>query len=164
MSETPTSHDSCAVCGSPLPAGARFCPVCGNRIEGGQPARGGLGSVSSVESPDIDAEQPTVQSPIVSGPINEPPVMQTPPASVADQSLTPPQPPPAWAATPQQWSGAPPPAARHEPGRSRTFWILIAVFGFIVFCCCALMFALFVISWSDSSFQSQIMGAIFQAI
>lgn len=143
MSETPNPSGICPVCGSPLPDGARFCPVCGTRVEsvsqGRDENRDAIDATldEGVTGPD----QPTVQAPIVSSPIDSPPA-GAPPAD------------PIWAATAEQWPTEPATVTATNWRRSRTFWVIVAVFGFIVFCCCGILFTLFIVAARDSSFQA----------
>lgn len=158
MIDAADAHDTCPVCGSTLPDGARFCPVCGNRVRassledgsGGAPEEG-----NDTAAPGWD--QPTAQAPVAAAPIEGPPSPLPPPSP--EPTWTTPASDAAWAATPEQWPAGT--ATLNQSGwrRNRTLWVILAIFGFIVFCCCGILFTLFVISAVDGSFQTQISHA-----
>lgn len=174
MSETPRDYAVCHNCGALLPHGARFCPTCGAQVIEATPA--------STEQPASDdafrnaidaalgtssgsAEQPTVQAPIV-GPavpesVEQPEIAESQPTSptwsaTPDSASYPPMQQPAWTASSEQWPADV--STHNQPGwrRSRTTWVILAIVGFIIFCCCGILFALFVAASFDDSFQSEI--------
>lgn len=165
MSETPVAHDTCPVCGSVLPEGARFCPSCGNRIEAAGPERDEFRDAIDAALGSTGPDQPTTQAPVVLGPVEGPPApgsplpSVTPPPAAPTWTATPPE--PTWTATSEQWPADIGATRRDGWRRNRTLWIIVAIFGFIVFCCCGILFSLFIAASLDSSFQSEIsMAAI----
>ena len=147
MNETSGAEGQCPICGTRLPAGARFCPTCGHRV-----ADAPTTFQEAADEGDLfehAAEQPTLQAPTVSGSVEapEPSAYPAPPV---------PQHEPVWTASPEEWPDPMPTSRRGSWRDNRTLWIILAVFGFIVFCCCAMLFALFIAASVDSSFQSEI--------
>lgn len=179
MSETPRDYAVCHNCGALLPHGARFCPTCGAAVAAPvaapveQPAsddafRNAIDAAlgTSASQPD----QPTVQAPIVGPTESElPDESPTSESAASAQSWTPPPPgpnpsdsmqQPTWTATPEQWPADI--SSNNQTGwrKSRTTWIILAVFGFILFCCCGILFTLFVASAFDDGLQSDITMAV----
>lgn len=154
MSETPVAHDTCPVCGSVLPEGARFCPSCGNRIETAGPERDEFRGAIDAALGSTGPDQPTTQAPVVLGPVAGPPAPDSQSPSVAPPPAAPPE--PTWTAVSEQWPSGIGATRRDGWRRNRTLWIIVAIFGFIVFCCCGILFSLFIAASLDSSFQSEI--------
>jgi len=173
MSETPRDCAVCHNCGALLPHGARFCPTCGAQVIDATPASAEQPAGDDAFRNAIDAalgtvpdsaDQPTVQAPIVGPAV--PDTVTPPPPDPQPTSPTwsvppepanyPPSQQPAWTASSEQWPADV--STHNQPGwrRSRTTWVILAIVGFIIFCCCGILFALFVAASFDDSFQSEI--------
>lgn len=153
MSATSAAPENCPICGRSLPGGARFCPSCGHRIDASQlPRDEFLDAIDAAAGEDAyESEQPTIQAPVVAGPVAGP----SPPGGQPPGAPAPPF-EPAWSATPEQWPADVAERSRGGWRQNRTLWIILAIFGFIVFCCCGILFSLFIAASVDSSFQSEI--------
>jgi len=131
-------QQTCHLCGGIVPVGALYCPSCGARQTHAADAspRSFEDAIASVLGDESDPA-PTAPS----GEASEPS-----PATFEPVSATPPPLPlPAtqgWAtADPAAHGGWPAFAAdQAKASRNRTLWIVLAVFGFIVFCCCGATF------------------------
>jgi hypothetical protein len=169
MSEQPDQTRICPTCGNTVPAMARYCPSCGTRLD---PA-------TAYTADDFeDALADVLEAPVEDAPIAQPaaqPLTPTPSPVSADQptAALPPITAPTpgqhteWTASPSDWatsSGQPgtwtaqPPTAT-TPARqrgNRTLWIILAIVGFIIFCCCGSFFALLLVAENDTAFQQEV--------
>ncbi|MEX1158211.1 MAG: zinc-ribbon domain-containing protein [Thermomicrobiales bacterium] len=157
MSEQSAETRACPTCGSTIPAMARYCPSCGTRLNptaaySADDFEDALADV--LDEPDD--EQPTAPDSLTVAP--DEPTAALPPIN---ETATTEQ--PEWTARASDWveptAGAgswtaPPPSMTEvKPRGNRTLWIVLAIVGFIVFCCCGAFFALFAIDASTSAFQ-----------
>lgn len=135
--ESSSSEQTCDACGNAVPPGARYCPSCGACLApvGDAGSQSFEDAIASVLGDDPGAAPPPL-----------PPTETEPDAARTFEPVSaspPPAPPASWSIPAQHeptgWATYPPPAS--EPGgRNRTLWIVLAIFGFIVFCCCGLVF------------------------
>jgi hypothetical protein len=141
---------------------ARYCPNCGTR----------LNPATAYTSDDFeDALADVLDAPDEVEPVE----VTVEPATTADQPTMPiapvvvqsSGPQPEWTASasdwtqpqaqPGTWAEQPPVAT--TPARSRgnrTLWIILAIVGFIVFCCCGSFAALVAIGSNDTAFQNEV--------
>jgi hypothetical protein len=148
MSDESEGMQVCPTCGAALPAGARYCPSCGARI---------------VLEPDAerqsfeDAIADVIDDQSTGSLTDEQPVVE-PPAEVA--VTTPAERAEEWTAAASEWTSPSTvlttPEEARRPGQNRVLWIILAIFGFIIFCCCALFFALIAIGSRDTAFQDEV--------
>ncbi|HEX5165141.1 MAG TPA: zinc-ribbon domain-containing protein [Thermomicrobiales bacterium] len=161
MSAQPDQSRRCPTCGNTVPAVARYCPNCGTRLN---PAA----SYTADEFEDALAD-------VLDAPIEEPeaapadPVVVPEPPSVTPEpeppvTITPAVEPVEWTASasdwsdptsqPGTWSAQPPIAtAPAKPRGNRTLWIILAIFGFLVFCCCGFIFVALLVDGTTSAVE-----------
>jgi hypothetical protein len=155
MSDQPSQQQTCPNCGFSLPPGARYCPECGTRVASAPYDPDAFRDAIEDAVPDTE-QPPTVPAfkPVTVQPQETPPPTPESTAPVGE----PLQAQPAWTASPAAWPSEPAYALPERRGwrENRTLWIILAIFGFIVFCCCGLGFLLFIVASFDSSFQSQV--------
>jgi hypothetical protein len=159
--ESSAGQRSCEMCGNAVPLGAQYCPSCGARLvpQGESSRQSFEDAIASVLGSDEDsspASPPAVSAAAYYEPFepetaNAPPLASQPPADAWSTSPR---------AEPSGWASYPPPTAQTGSGRSRTLWIVLAVFGFIVFCCCGLTFVSVAIASSDSATVEQVVRSL----
>jgi hypothetical protein len=162
MSEQPGQTRACPTCGNTVPSMARYCPNCGTR----------LNPTTAYTADDFeDALADVLDAPEEAAPDDLP----IEPVSTHDQPTTPvstvsvpsSDPQPEWTASasdwtqpqeqPGTWAAQPPIATTPARSRSnRTLWIILAIVGFIVFCCCGSFAALVAIGSNDTAFQNEV--------
>ena len=151
MSEQSSQQRTCPNCGFLLPPGARYCPECGTRVASGSHDPDAYRDAIEDVVPDSEKPQPAPAfKPVSVQPESSPP----PPLQGPDPQVG----QPTWTASPASWPSEPAYAVPERGGwrENRTLWIILAIFGFIVFCCCGLGFLLFIVASFDSSFQSEV--------
>jgi hypothetical protein len=136
MSEQLGQLRTCPNCNAGVPPGAQYCPSCGTRLQAsaGWDAKSFEDAIADVLEDDTPPQATTWDSPAATPP---------PPQQESQE----------WTATTATWSSAPPATAGAgtgwgvEPdvrqsrfGGNRALWIILTIFGFLVFCCCALVF------------------------
>ena len=159
MSEQSAETRACPTCGSTIPAMARYCPSCGTRLnpEAAYSADDFEDALADVlDEPDV--EQPTTPDALTIAP-DDPAATLSPTGEAAATDH------PEWTARASDWvepnAGAgswtaPPPTVIEVKSRgNRTLWIVLAIVGFIVFCCCGSFFGLLLVAESDSAFQDE---------
>lgn len=165
MSEQPVQTRTCPTCGNTVPAMARYCPICGTRLD---PAA--AYTADDFEDALADVLDAPVDEPPVDEPPDEPPASTTlsehPTESLPPVAATTPSQPTVWTASSSDWAEpsaqagtwtAPAPvAAQPKPRGKRTMWIILAILGFIIFCCCGSFFALLIVAEGDTAFQEEI--------
>jgi hypothetical protein len=140
---------------------ARYCPSCGTRLD---PA-------TAYTADDFeDALADVLEAPVDES-LAESPLPGTQPdeatAALPPVASTTPSQPTEWTASASDWSSpesapgtwtAPSPTAssRTRPRGNRTLWIILAIVGFIIFCCCGSFFALLLVAESDTAFQEEV--------
>jgi hypothetical protein len=154
MSDQPGQQQTCPNCGFVLPQHARYCPECGTRVAGAPYDPDAFRDAIEDAVPDVDEPRAIPAfKPVTPQP------QDAPPSPAPGTPIGEPQPgPPTWTASPSEWPTNPAYALPERRGwrENRTLWIILAIFGFIVFCCCGLGFLLFIVASFDSSFQSQV--------
>ena len=159
MSEEPVQPRTCPTCGNTVPTVARYCPNCGTRLDpattySADDFEDALADV--LEGPEEEqlADSLTVPTTSSDAPTEALPPTET--AAPAQQTE--------WTVRSSDWveptgqSGtwtAPPPTATipTRPRGNRTLWIILAIVGFLVFCCCGGFFAVLALAESDTAFQ-----------
>lgn len=141
--QTGQGQRTCQLCGNLVPPNAQYCPSCGAR-------QTPVDSVAAQSFEDAIADVLDDEEHAAPGAASEgdwtPPGQQADPSTFNPVSATPPPPPPqqGWATTPHEqptgWGNLPPSADSSGPGRNRTLWIVLSIFGFITFCCCGVTF------------------------
>ncbi len=175
MSEQPGQTRTCPTCGNTIPAMARYCPSCGTRLDptAAYTADDFEDALADVLDAPVE-EPPADQPPADRRPADEPQVgTESPPVSPDGPTVSLPT---VTATTPSQqakwtaqannwteptsqagtWTAATPAAPPSKLRGNRTLWIILAILGFIVFCCCASFFGLLVIGANDTAFQEEI--------
>lgn len=161
MSEQPVPTRICPTCGNTVPATARYCPNCGTRLD---PAA----AYTADDFEDALAD-------VLEAPVEETPAEPMAPAGSPDAptsalppaTATTPNQPSEWTASPSDWAEStsqagtwtaqtPTATTPARPRGNRTMWIILAILGFIVFCCCGAFFALLLVAESDTAFQQEI--------
>ncbi|HUG16196.1 MAG TPA: hypothetical protein VMM78_14420 [Thermomicrobiales bacterium] len=137
--QTGQRESTCQACGNVAPAGALYCPSCGARLTPtpGAPVQTFEDAIASVlgdESEPAWAERAASASDS-----SEVPTTFEPVSAVPSPGQRPTQ---GWATTAPPEAGGWPafPPEQANKGRNRTLWIVLSVFGFIVFCCCGVTF------------------------
>jgi len=155
---------------------ARYCPSCGTRLD---PAavytaddfEDALADVldAPVDEPSVD-KAPADDSQADEAPAGmEPPLVSpdSPTVTLPTVTATTPSQQSEWTAQANDWTAEPtrqagtwtattPAAPLSKPRGNRTLWIILAILGFIVFCCCGSFFALLLVAESDTAFQEEI--------
>lgn len=148
---------------------ARYCPSCGTRLDPATAYTAGefeeaLADVleAPVEEPPIGqrpAQQPVPPPPPVSPDeptATLPPVVATTPGQQTEWTASASD----WAASsgePGTWTAQAPPAiSPTKPRGNRTLWIILAIAGFIIFCCFGSFFALLLVAENDTAFQQEV--------
>jgi|GEM_PF-2956897 len=161
MSEQPAQSRICPTCGNTVPSVARYCPNCGTRLDPlaaytADDFEDALADVLTESDEQGDVTPPTFAPSSPDAPTASfPPITATPPSEQAE-----------WTASASDWSqptpqpgtwGPQPPIATTpaKQGGNRTLWIILAIFGFIVFCCCGAFAVLMVIGSTDTAFQEE---------
>jgi hypothetical protein len=147
MSEQPGQQRVCPTCGNAVPSGALYCPSCGTRLE---PASAydptsfedALADILD-DSPEPGGSAPTTQVPVTAEPAQE------------------------WSATPESWStttapgptgwSAEPAVSQSRIRGGRTLWIILAIFGFLLFCCCGLVFISVAVASTETALQQNLL-------
>ncbi len=161
MSEQPPQTRICPTCGNNVPSMARYCPSCGTRLD---PA-------TAYTADDFeDALADVLEAPVEEVPTDSASPSVTPDdptAAIPPVTSSTPSQPTEWTATASDWAAptgeagtwtaqAPTAVTPAKPRGNRTLWIILAILGFIVFCCCGSFFALLLIAESDTAFQEEV--------
>ena len=161
MSEQPAQTRICPTCGNTVPAMARYCPSCGTRLDPKtsyttDDFEDVLADVLEAQVDDIPAASATVQvSP-------DDPTSSLPPATATTPGQT-----TEWNASASDWAEPADragtwtaqtsmPAALAKPRGNRTLWIILAILGFIIFCCCGLIFTALLVDGTTSASQKEL--------
>lgn len=164
MSQQPPQTRACPTCANSVPVMARYCPNCGTRLDPAAAYTSDDFEVALADVLDAPVEAPVDATPVeppVSSVLPDAPTSALPPITAptpSEQS--------AWTARASDWSepaaqsgtwtAQSPAASPAKPGGNRTMWIILAILGFIVFCCCALFFTIFAFAANDTAFQNEI--------
>lgn len=137
--ESSAGQRFCETCGNAVPQGAQYCPSCGARlVPADESSRQSFeDAIASVLGDDPEQTPLSTASEASTAPAFEPATSSTAPEGHQPSAGS-------WSTStqiePSGWAAYPSPAAPVGSGRNRTLWIILAVFGFIVFCCCGLVF------------------------
>lgn len=140
---------------------ARYCPNCGTRLD---PA--------TAYSAD---EFETALADVLEAPVDETPAEQEQPATEPDTPAEEVPPIPVtttsgqveWTAHASDWTESagqagtwtaqtPTATTPAKPRGNRTMWIILAILGFVVFCCCGSFFALLLVAESDTALTNEL--------
>ncbi len=169
MSQQPDQTRICPTCGNRVPAMARYCPSCGTRLDPATTYTAGDFEDALADVLEAPVEEPGIDQTPVQQPVPTPPPASSdePTAALPPVIATSPGQQPDWTASTSDWaapSGQPgtwtaqgPTAATPTRQRgNRTLWIILAIVGFIIFCCCGSFFALLLVAENDTAFQQEV--------
>ena len=161
MSEQPNQTRICPTCGNSVPMMARYCPSCGTRLDPAAAYTADDFEDALADVLDAPVDEPIVEPTRTAGNADDPTVTLPP------VTATTPTQPAEWTATASDWAGptgqagtwtaqTPTAVTPAKPRGNRTLWIILAILGFIVFCCCGTFFALLLVAESDTAFQNEV--------
>jgi hypothetical protein len=168
MSEKPDQTRICPTCGNTVPAMARYCPSCGTRLDPATVYTAGDFEDALADVLEAPVEEPPAGQPPAQQQVPQPPPVSPdePTAALPPVIATTPGQPTEWTASPSDWSapsGQPgtwtaqgPTTTSTRPRGNRTLWIILAIVGFIIFCCCGSFFALLLVAENDTAFQQEV--------